>query len=142
MHDATILRCRSIKIKEKLDLQSSCSNIDVPLFKTSGFLAYSWKIMVILIYHINCSVMQGFLALKEAVTAHLKKYDNISPVFDIANQFLIRHSSFAPLFHVNEWTAKPSPFSIQGRLSKFSLIMAAKTLKKSYRLQTVTFKIF
>ena len=90
------------KIKEKLDLQSSCSNIDVSLFKTSGFLAYSWKIMVILIYHINCSVMQGFLALKKAVTTQVKKYDNISPVFDIANQFLICHSSFAPLFHVDE----------------------------------------
>ena len=46
--------------------------------------------------------MQGFLALKKAVTTQVKKYDNILPVFDIANQFLIRHSSFAPLFHVDE----------------------------------------
>ena len=33
----------------------------------------------------------------------------------IANQLLTRHSPFAPLGQVDEWTAKPSPFSIQGR---------------------------
>ena len=37
-------------------------------------------------------------------------------------------------------TAKPSPFTIQGRLSEFFWIMAAKTLKNQYCLQTVTFK--
>ena len=40
---------------------------------------------------------------------------------------------------VDEWTAKLSPFSIQGHLSEFSRIMVAKTLKHPYRLQTVTF---
>ena len=40
-------------------------------------------------------------------------------MFDIANQLLTRHSPLAPLGLVDEWTAKPSPFSIQGRLSKF-----------------------
>ena len=32
-------------------------------------------------------------------------------------------------------------FSIQGRLSESLRIMAAKTLKNPYRLQTVTFKL-
>ena len=36
---------------------------------------------------------------------------------------------------------KSSPLSIQGSLSKFSRILAAKTLKNSYFLLTVTFKI-
>ena len=51
------------------------------------------------------------------------------------------NSPLAPLGQIVEWTAKPSPFSIQGRhgLSEFFWIMAAKTLKNPYRLQTVTF---
>ena len=40
-------------------------------------------------------------------------------MFDIANQLLKRHSSFAPLRLVDEQTAKPSPFPIQGLLSNF-----------------------
>ena len=37
---------------------------------------------------------------------------------------------------------KPLRFSIHGRLSEFFRIMAAKTLKNPYHLQTATFKIF
>ena len=59
-----------------------------------------------------------------------------SRVFDIASQLLTRHSTF-----VDERMAKPSSFSIQGRLSEFFRIMAASTLKNPYRLQTVTFKL-
>ena len=81
-------------------------------------------------YHINYGVIQGFPALRKAVKT-----------FDIANQLLTRHSPFASLGQVNKWTAKPLPFSIQGRLPKFFRIMAAKTLKNTYRLQTVTFKL-
>ena len=33
------------------------------------------------------------------------------------------------------------PFSIRGRSLEFSLIMAAETLKKLYRPQTVTYKL-
>ena len=62
-------------------------------------------------------------------------------VFDIANQLLTRHSPFAPLDQVDEWTVKPSRFSIQGRLSKFFRIMAAKTLKNLYRSQAVTLEL-
>ena len=61
-------------------------------------------------------------------------------VFDIANQLLTRHSPFAPLGQVDEWTVKPSRFSIQGRLSKFFRI-AAKTLKNLYRSQAVTLEL-
>ena len=31
-------------------------------------------------YHINCSVTQGFPALRKAVTMHLEKYDNFTCV--------------------------------------------------------------
>ena len=37
-------------------------------------------------------------------------------------------------FQVDEWTAKPSPISIQGHLLEFFRIMAAKTLQKSVSL--------
>ena len=101
-----------------------------------------WKGVCIYIYHINYGVIQGFPALRKAVTTHVKKYDIFSRVFDIANQLLTRHSPFAPFGQVDEWTAKPSLFSIQGRLSESFRIMAATALKNPYRLQTVTFKPF
>ena len=69
-------------------------------------------------YHINYVVIQGFPALRKAVTTHVKKYDIFSQVFDIANQ-LTRPSRLAPFGQVDEWTAKPSSFSIRGRLSNF-----------------------
>ena len=59
----------------------------------------------------------------------MKKYDIFSPVFGIANQLLTRPPPFEPLRLVDEWTAKPSPFSVQGRLSEFFRIMAAKHSK-------------
>ena len=63
-------------------------------------------------------------------------------VFDIANQLLTRYTPFAPLGPVDERTAKPSPFSSQGRLSEYFPIMAAGKLKYPYRrLQTVTLKL-
>ena len=72
----------------------------------------------------------------------MKRYDDFSRVFNIANQLLKRHAPFAPLLHVDERMEKPSPFSIQDRLSKFSRIMGAKTLEGLYYCrQAVTFKI-
>ena len=50
------------------------------------------------IYHINYGVSHGFPALRKAVTTLVKKYG----VFDIANQLLTRHSTFAPLGQVDE----------------------------------------
>ena len=53
------------------------------------------------IYHINCSVVQGFPAIRKAVTAHMK---NI--VFFIcvnrSNQLLTHHSLLVPLCQVDE----------------------------------------
>ena len=92
-------------------------------------------------FHINYGVTRGFLTLRKAVTTHVKKYNIFSRVSNIANQLVTRHSPFAPLGQVDDWTAKPSPLSIQGRLSEFFRIMAAKTLKNPYRLQTMTFKL-
>ena len=54
------------------------------------------------IYHINCDVIQGFPALREAVTTHVKKY------VDIANQPLTLHSPLAPLVQVDKGTVEPS----------------------------------
>ena len=50
-------------------------------------------------------------------------------------------SKLAPRATRSDCGMKPSPFSIQGRhgLSEFFWIMAAKTLKNPYRLQTVAF---
>ena len=56
----------------------------------------------IIFYHINYSVIQGFPALRKAVTTHVKNYDIFSRVFDIANQLLTRHSTFAPLGQVDK----------------------------------------
>ena len=54
------------------------------------------------IYHINCGVIQGFPALRKAVTTHVKKYRIFFTCVDIANQLLIRHSPLAPLGQVDE----------------------------------------
>ena len=86
-------------------------------------------------------VLQGFLALRKAAKTLMEKYDIFSRPFDIANQPLTCHSPFAQLRQVDEWTAKPSPFSIHGRLSQFCRIMATKTLKNHHRLKTVTSKL-
>ena len=84
----------------------------------------------------------GIFGLRKAVTTHVKKDRIFSTCVDIANQLLTRHSPLAPLGQVDEWTAKPSRFSIQGRLSELSQIVAVKTLKNPYRWQTVRFKLF
>ena len=61
-----------------------------------------------------------------------EKIRHFFTLFDIANQQLTRHSPFAPLGQVDEWTAKPSPFSIHGCWSEFSRIMIGKLLKNPY----------
>ena len=66
-----------------------------------------------LFYHTNCSIIQGFLALRKAVTTQVEKYDIFFICVDLANQLLTRHSPLAPLGQVDESTAKPSRFSIQ-----------------------------
>ena len=61
------------------------------------------------IYHINYGVIEGFLALRKAVKAHLKKYRIFLLVFDIANQLPTRHLHFAPVGQLDERAAKPLP---------------------------------
>ena len=78
----------------------------------------------------NKDFIQISLALRKAVTSHMNekiRYIFLC-VFDIASQLLTRHSPFAPLGQVDEWTAKPSRFSIQGNLSELSRIMEAKNI--------------
>ena len=53
------------------------------------------------IYHINCGVIQGFPALRKAVTTYVKNIVFFTCV-DIANQLLTRHSPLAPLGQVDE----------------------------------------
>ena len=54
------------------------------------------------VYRINCRVIQGFLALRKAVTTHVKKISYFFTCVDIANQLLTRHSPLAPLGQVDE----------------------------------------
>ena len=70
-----------------------------------------------------------------------QRYDIFSHVFDTTNQLLTRHSPFAPLGQVDEWTAKPSRSSVQGSLSELFRITTTKTLKNLYRSQKMTFKL-
>ena len=52
------------------------------------------------------------------------------------------NASFAPLGQVDEWATKLSSFNVRrGCFSEYSRIVAAKTLKNSHRLPTVTFKL-
>ena len=46
-------------------------------------------------YHINCGVIQGFPALRKAVTTQVKKYRLFFRCVDIANRLLTRHSPLA-----------------------------------------------
>ena len=55
-------------------------------------------------------------------------------MFDIANQLLTHHSTFAPLGRVGEWTVKALPISIQGRFSEYFRIMAFQKTEKSVSL--------
>ena len=53
------------------------------------------KLMRNTFYHINCGVIQGFPALRKAVTTQVKKYRLFFRCFDIANRLLTRHSPLA-----------------------------------------------
>ena len=75
------------------------------------------------------------------LTTHVKKYRIFSRVFDIANQLLTRHllSRHSVRLRDERRSFHYSQSKIVCR--KFLWIMAAKTLKNQYRLQTVTFKL-
>ena len=54
------------------------------------------------IYHINCGVIQGFLALRKAITTHEKNVVFFFTCVNIANQLLTRHLPLASLGQVDE----------------------------------------
>ena len=60
-------------------------------------------------YHYT-RIIQGFPALRKAVTTHLKKYVIFYTCVDIANQLLTRRLPLAPLGQVYEWTASFNAF--------------------------------
>ena len=84
------------------------------------------------IYRLKFGVIQGFPALRKAVTVYVKKYDIFSRVW-YRQSAAERHSPFALFRLADEWTTKPSPFSMQGHLSEFFRIMTAKHQKNRYR---------
>ena len=86
----------------------------------------------VLSYNLWCYT-RTFCTEKSRNNISINQYRFFSRVFDIANQLLTRHSPFASLGKVDEWTAKPSTFSIQGRLSESFWIKAAKTLSVSLK---------
>ena len=77
------------------------------IFKLQRFWKRVCVYIYIYIYHINCGVIQRFPALRKVVMTH------VFTRVDIANQLLTRNSPLAPLGQFDEWTAKPSRFSIQ-----------------------------
>ena len=101
-------------------------------FMLSSILLTNWRWKIwqdILIYHINYGFIQGFLALRKAITSQVKKYNIFFSVFDIVDSLLTHYLPFV------------LPFSVQGCLSEFFQIVAAKTLKNLFRWQTVTLKL-
>ena len=71
------------------------------------------NIYLFIIYRINYSVIQRFPAPRKAVTTHIKKKKTLFPT----------------LGQVDEWTAKPSRFSIHSCLSEFFGLWRLKHLK-------------
>ena len=39
-----------------------------------NYKSASTNLLYMILYHINCGVIQGFLALRKAATTHVKKY--------------------------------------------------------------------
>ena len=70
-------------------------------------------------YYTNYGVIQGFPALRKAVTTYVKKYDILFTCVWYRQSDTDMSHAFPPLGQVDEWTAKPSPFSIHGRLSEY-----------------------
>ena len=90
---------------------------------------------------INYGVLQGFPVLRKAVTTHVIKYCILLYVFGITIQLPSHYLPLAPFGRVDEWMAKPLPFSIYCCLSAFFRIMAAKhsNLSIAFRQQCSNF---
>ena len=73
------------------------------------------SLQLIVFYPLYCGVIQGYPVLRKPwIIRHF-----FSHVFDIANELL----------SVDEWTTKPTPFSMWGRLSELFRIKTDETLK-------------
>ena len=108
---------------ENLKLQDLFQKFFDNCIRVSFLLIFGALLSNAVIYH--TVLHEDFQPWEKPLITHLEKYRIFSRVFDIVNQLLTRHSPFAPLGQVDEWTAKPSPFSIQGCLSECVRIMAA-----------------
>ena len=84
--------CHGVKRRKR----SSKSRFHVNVMK------YLKSKVYIVIYHINCGVIQGFPVLRKAVITRVKKISYFFTCVDIANQLLTRHSPLAPLGQVDE----------------------------------------
>ena len=91
-------------------------------------------------YHINRSVIQGFLALRKAVTTHVKKYCIVYVCWCSQSA---AYTSLAFGATRSGWWMNGKSFTILNTscLSELSQIMAVKTLKNPYRWQTMRFKL-
>ena len=91
-------------------------------------------------YHINRSVIQGFLALRKAVTTHVKKYCIVYVCWCSQSA---AYTSLAFGATRSGWWMNGKAFTILNTscLSELSRIMAVKTLKNPYRWQTMRFKL-
>ena len=114
-----------------MDTQATKSKTGFPISFNYVFLRVKKRC-----YHINYDVIQGFPALRKVVTAHAKKND-ISFTCVWYRQ-LAADTSLAFRVTRSGWWMNGKAFviSIYDSLSEFFRIMAAKTLKNPYRLQT------
>ena len=94
-----------------------------------NYKSASTNLLYMILYHINCGVIQGFLALRKAATTHVKKY-RIFYVRWYSQSGTERHLPLAPLGQVDEWMAKSSRLSIQVVYRSFRELGRLKHLKK------------
>ena len=88
-HCVTFKACHGNCMHRRTCVVSKC----IATWKTVPF--HDMKLMRNTFYHINCGVIQGFPALRKAVTTQVKKYRLFFRRVDIANRLLTRHSPLA-----------------------------------------------
>ena len=116
-----------VEVKKKLcKLQLLCREVK----RIDGFTINK----TVHFYHINYGVIQGFPALRKAVTTHLKKYGIFSRVFDIANQLLTPH----PRHSVKLMNERQSLHHSQSKVvcQNFFRLWLLKKINNPYRLIT------
>ena len=116
-----------VEVKKKLcKLQLLCREVK----RIDGFTINK----IVYFYHINYGVIQGFPALRKAVTTHLKKYGIFSRVFDIANQLLTPH----PRHSVKLMNERQSLHHSQSKVvcQNFFRLWLLKKINNPYRLIT------